>query len=67
MKRLFEVEALYYVMAESEIEAEEIRPVDISLCSRTAVETKSVNSEWFDAIPFNADDDRTCGQIIKGE
>jgi len=24
----------------------------------------SVNEDWADCIPFNSDDDRTCGEII---
>jgi hypothetical protein len=64
MKKLYEVECLWYVMAEN---AEDARW--LSLHSDDATKDVSlavgVNSDWWDAIPVDSDDDRTCGQIIK--
>ena len=67
MKKLFEVETRYYVMAEDKLEAENIDPRDIGSCSVYAVEAKmgEIDARWVNAIPFNSDDDRTCGEIVK--
>lgn len=65
MKKLYEVEKRYYVMAESVLEAASIIPNDIIACTTSAFETDSVDYRWEDAIPFNSDDDRTCSQILK--
>jgi len=66
MKKLFEVEARYYVMAEDKLEAENIDPKDIGACSVYAVEAKKgeIDASWVNAIPFNSSDDRTCKQIV---
>lgn len=67
VKKLFEVEARYYVMAEDTLEAKHINPRDIDACSVYAVEAKmgEIDSRWVNAIPFNSDDDRTCGEIVR--
>lgn len=65
MKKLYVVERRYYVMAESLLEAEDIEPDSITDCITFAFETDSVDDEWWDVIPFNSDDDRTCGQILE--
>ena len=64
MKRLYRVEAHYYVMAGGELEAVLIRP-DVDCCPRLAEAVSNVDSEWYDAIPFGGDDDRTCGEILQ--
>jgi len=62
MKKLYEVEIRYYVMAENETEAEAIRTDDgVTL---EVNEAFTVDSEWWDTIPFGGDDDRTCGEIL---
>ena len=65
MKKLYEIEARWYVMAEDEEEAQSIKPTDIATCSVFAIEPISIDADWYNAIPFNSDDDRTCGQILK--
>uniref|UniRef100_A0A6M3X6L1 Uncharacterized protein n=1 Tax=viral metagenome TaxID=1070528 RepID=A0A6M3X6L1_9ZZZZ len=63
MKRLYEVEARWYVMAEDEVEAESVRPIwgDYAVF---VTEASGVDHDWFDALPFGGDDDRTCSQIL---
>jgi hypothetical protein len=65
MKKLYEVNRKYYVMAENESEAEYAFDIDWTACTTEIYRAKSIDSEWFDAIPFNSDDDRTCGEILK--
>ena len=67
MKKLYEVTKRYYIMAENEIEAEYYNIDFEGEASVDVVEATSVDSEWWDEIPFNSDDARTCGQILKGE
>jgi len=65
MKKLFEVTKTYYVMAEDENEAEYITP-EIDVCETDAFEVGKedfVVATWRNAIPFNADDDKTVEQI----
>ncbi len=68
MKKLFEVEVRYYIMAEDKKEAETNLPLDFSLDACTVdvheVSHHITDSQWVNAIPFNSDDDKTCGQII---
>lgn len=63
-KRLYRVDAFWYVMADSLEEAEEYRSLLLSSASVSASEATYLDSEWANAIPFNSDDDRTCGQLI---
>ena len=64
--KLFEVVRTFYVMAEDEVEAESYQPRDPLACTNEVYETKTVNAEWFNAIPFGEQpDDKTCGEIIK--
>ena len=67
MKKLYEVTKRYYVMAENEMEAECINISFEGEATVEAVVATSVDTDWFDAIPFNSDDALTCGQILKGE
>lgn len=61
-KQLYFVERRAYVLASSELEAEVI---DTGLGDTVEVSKAStVDSDWWDSIPFGGDDDRTCGQIL---
>ena len=64
MKRLYEVEAKWYVMAEDEGAAQRVIP-ELGSCSVFAIEATSIDADWTGAIPFEADDDRTCLEILK--
>ncbi len=64
-KKLYEIEARWYVMAEDEEEAQSIKPTDIQACSVFAIDPIIIDADWNNAIPFNSDDNRTCGQILK--
>jgi hypothetical protein len=64
-KKLYRVRVALYVMAENESEAcaaaTQAR-FDIFEC--TAQKAKYVDTDWKDAIPYNADDDRCCFAIL---
>jgi hypothetical protein len=64
-KKLYRVKVVLFVMAENEsdacVAATRAR-FDIFEC--TARKAKNVDSEWNDAIPYNADDERACSEII---
>ena len=65
MKQLYEVAIYYYAMAENAEEAEAIKP-DLANCSIFANKVKiAVRDDWWSAIPFGSDDDKTCGQIVQ--
>ena len=65
MKKLFEVEVHYYVMAEDAGEAKRgLLILALEDCMTVAYEAFSVDASWRDAIPFGSDDDQTCGQIM---
>jgi hypothetical protein len=64
-KKLYRVKVVLFVMAENESDAcaaATQAPFDIFEC--TARKAESVDPEWKDAIPYNADDDRTCAEIL---
>ncbi len=61
-KKLYLVEKKAYVMAENELEAGVIDTGDGA--SVEVLEALSVDSDWWDLIPFGGDDDNTCGQIL---
>jgi len=65
MKKLYEVERHFYVMAEDESEAENYIPLDPLACTNYVTEAKTIDAEWADAIPFNSDDDKTCFEILE--
>ncbi len=67
MKRRYEVEARWYVMDKNELQAQIIKPPDILACSVFAIEPAGIDTDWYDAIPFNSDDDRTCGEILSNQ
>jgi len=64
-KQLYRVKVILYVMAENESEARlaatEAR-FDIFEC--TAKKASKLDTGWEDAIPYNAQDARTCAQIF---
>ena len=63
--KLFEVVRKFYVMAETESDAELFQPLDALSCTNDVYEAKTVDSEWWDAIPFGSQKgDETCGQIL---
>lgn len=66
VKRLYEVTVTYYVMAEDEAEAVGIQTLGGDPTIEVALAT-SVGAEWWHAIPFGGDDDRTCGEILEGQ
>ena len=64
-KKLYRVRVVLFVMGENESDARVAAtqaPFDIFEC--TARKTEKVTPEWKDAIPYNADDDRTCSEIM---
>ena len=65
MKKLYCVEITVMVMAENKEEAAEIASREALPESCEANEAFSVPSEWYGAIPFGADDEKTCAQILK--
>lgn len=64
MKKLYEVTKHYYIMAWNEDEAAFYNIGFEGEVEGEACEANSVDSEWWGKIPFNSDDDRTCGQIL---
>ena len=65
MKRLYRVDAFWYVMAENSQDAVDVRPdygaIDIEV---TLARDSGVDFGWWDAMPFNSDDNRPCKEII---
>ncbi len=64
-KKLYRVRVVLFVMAENESDARVAATqarFDIFEC--TARRAENVDPEWMGAIPFNADDDRTCSEIM---
>jgi len=64
-KKLHRVKVVMFVMAEDEAEACAAATrarFDIFEC--TARKADYVAPEWNDAIPYNADDERTCAEIM---
>jgi hypothetical protein len=67
-KKLFCVKVVLFVMAENESDARIAATqahFDIFECS--ARKAESITPEWEDAIPYNADDDRTCLEILTSQ
>jgi len=64
-KKLYRVRVVLFVMAENEsaasLAATQAR-FDIFECA--ARKAENVDPEWKDAIPYNADDNRTCSEIL---
>ncbi len=67
-KKLYCVRVILYVMAENASEAciaATKAPFDIFEC--TARKAERVDGGWEQSIPYNADDDRTCAEIMASE
>lgn|SRR5512140_1195727 len=67
-KKLYCVKVTLYVMAESASEAcmaATRAPFDIFEC--TARKAERIDAGWADSIPYNADDERTCDEIMACE
>ena len=65
MKKLYQVEITVFVMADDKDEAASIASVEAQPEDCEVWEARSVQSEWWDAIPYGADDDMKCGEILK--
>jgi hypothetical protein len=64
-KNLYRVKVVLYVMAENESDAcfaATQAQFDIYDCN--AKKAEKVSPEWSDAIPYNADEERTCSEIM---
>lgn len=64
-KKLYRVRVVLFVMAENESDACAAATrarFDIFECA--ARKAENVDPEWDDAILYNADDDRTCSEIM---
>jgi hypothetical protein len=64
-KKLYRVKVVLYVMGENESDAcvaATQAHFDIFECA--ARKAEYIDPEWKDAIPFNADDERTCSELI---
>lgn len=67
-KKLYCVRVTLYVMAENASEAcvaATKAPFDIFEC--TARKAERVDAGWEESVPYNADDDRTCAEILASE
>jgi hypothetical protein len=64
-KKLYRVKVVLFVMAENESDARMAATrakFDIFEC--TARKAKDIDPEWSDAVPYNADDERVCSEIL---
>lgn len=64
-KKLYRVKVTLYVMAENESEAcvaATNAKFDIFECA--AKRAEYVDQGWDNAVPYNADDERTCKEVI---
>jgi hypothetical protein len=67
-KKLYRVKVVLFVMAEDEAEACAAATrarFDIFECS--ARKAEYIDPDWNDAIPYNADDERTCAEIMSNK
>lgn len=70
MKKLYMVEMMVMVMAEDEDEAIDVATgwgIEITSYDCDVTKVVGVPQEWEDAIPFGADDDRTCKEVLRDE
>jgi hypothetical protein len=64
-KKLFRVRVILYVMAENESEARVAATnADFDIFECTASKATRLEPGWEEAIPYNAEDARTCTQIF---
>jgi hypothetical protein len=64
-KKLYEVKVVLYVMAEDKSDAcyaATQAKFDVFECE--AQRARIVDPAWLDAVPYNADDARTCSEIV---
>lgn len=67
-KKLYCVKVVLYVMAENASEAcvaATRAPFDIFECA--ARKAERIGAGWTDSVPYNADDDRTCAEVMASE
>jgi hypothetical protein len=67
-KKLFRVKVTLYVMGENESEARVAATnarFDIFECA--AKKADHIDPGWSNSIPYNADDDRTCAEILMSQ
>ena len=67
-KKLYRVKVVLFVMADDEAAACAAATrarFDIFEC--TARKAEYIDPEWNEAIPFNADDERTCAEIMSNK
>ncbi len=67
-KKLYRVKVTLYVMAENESDAcvaATNAKFDIFEC--TARKADHLDPGWEDAIPYNSDDMRTCGEVLANQ
>jgi hypothetical protein len=67
-KKLYRVKVTLFVMAENESDAcmaATNAKFDIFEC--TAKKADHLDPGWEEAIPYNSDDLRTCGEILSGQ
>ena len=66
-KKLFRVKVILYIMAENESEAR-LAATDarFDIFEFTAKKADKLETGWEDAIPYNAQDARTCAEIFSG-
>jgi hypothetical protein len=64
-KKLYHVEITVYVMAEDEVDAAFIATRECQPEEAEVYKADFVDSSWWKAIPYGADDDTPCGEILK--
>ena len=65
-KKLYRVKVVLYVMAENSSDAcAAATRANFDIFECMARKAEDVEPEWKDAIPYNADDERTCSEIIR--
>ncbi len=67
-KKLHRVEVVLYLMAEDEFDAcWAATNVRFEAFECVAQEAERLDPGWEDAVPYNADDDRTCSEILMSQ
>ena len=70
-KTLHRVDVVLYVMADDEFDAcwvaTNVRFESFECVAKEATEAKRLDPEWEEAVPYNADDDRTCSEILSSQ
>ena len=67
MIKLYEIEMTVYVMAKNKVEAHEAATgfdVDIPIEDCEINEVDAVKLSWLDALPYGANDNKTCREIL---